>query len=247
MSVLRRCSVLLALLAGLMLAGCVDREAQQRAHAAQVQARAEAAAAEGAAQVDAVLRDGKVEIAHAYAVDVVSRYANTEAGRALAARLPELEKQARAIAEARRLENLWTYHKVDDREAGGTVYTAYIHGVAEGAGSAPQVRLVLRRHPSWGQSIYLLMDSGGDFACQGDCRIPLSADGGEAQQILISRAKDNVPPAVFIEEDRKVLPIIEKARSLRIDLPLLGGGSRAFVFEVAALRPEELGPPVKAG
>lgn len=237
---------LLAALLALTLAGCVDREAQQREHVAQLQARAEAAAREGAAQVEAVMRDGKLEIAHAYAVDVVSRYGNTEAGRSLAARLPELEKQARAIAEGRRLENLWTYHKVDDSEAGGTVYTAYIHGVSEGSG-APEVRLVLRRHPSWGQSVYLLMDRGGDFACQDECRIPLIADGGEPQQILISRAPDNVPPAVFIEEDAKVLGIIKKARSLRLELALLGGDQRTYVFEVAALRPEELGPPVKTG
>lgn len=235
--------LLLSLL--LIASGCVDREAEQRQFLAQQQARAEAAAREGAAQVDAVLRDGKVEIAHAYAVDVVSRYAATEAGRALAARLPELQKQASAIAERRRLEGLWTYHKVEDAEAGGTVYTAYIHGVTQGPGGAPQVRLVLRRHPSWGQSIYLLMDSGGDFACNGDCRIPLTVDDGETRQILISRAKDNVPPAVFIEEDRKVLPIIEKARSLKIDLPLAGGSSREFVFEVSALKIDELGPPPK--
>ncbi|MCK7595577.1 hypothetical protein [Pseudomarimonas salicorniae] len=236
---------ILLLCAALLAAGCVDREAQQRERAAQMQARAEAAAREGAAQVDAVIRDGKIEIAHAYAVDVVSRYGNTEAGRALAARLPELEKQAGAIAEARRLDNLWTYHKVDDAEAGGMVYTAYIHGVSRGAGSAPQVRLVIRRHPSWGQSIYLLMDSGGDFACNDECRIPLTVDDGEPRQILISRAKDNVPPAVFIEEDRKVLPIIEKARRLTIDLPLAGGSSRDFVFEVSALKMDELGPPPK--
>jgi hypothetical protein len=237
-----RCLLLLCLLFGLL--GCVDREAQQRELAAQRQARAEAAAAEGAAQVDAVLRDGKLEIAHAYAVDVVSRYAATQAGRALAARLPELERQARAIAEARRLENLWTYHQVDDAEAGGTVHTAYIQAATQGGG-APQVRLVLRRHPAWGQSIYLLMDSGGDFACQDQCRVALKVDSDEPQPLLISRAKDNVPPAVFIEEDRKLLPIIEKARSLRISLPLAGGGEREFLFEVAALKPEQLGPAVR--
>ena len=235
------------LCAALLVVGCVDREAQQRERAAQMQARAEAAAAEGAAQVDAVLRDGKLEIAHAYAVDVVSRYGNTEAGRALAARLPALEKQAQEIAEARRLQNLWTYHQVDDAEAGGTVYTAYIHGVAQGAGSAPQVRLVLRRHPSWGQSIYLLMDSGGDFACQGECRVSWTLDDSDPQPLPISRAEGNVPPAVFIEQDRRVLPLIEKARALRIRLPLAGGGEREFLFEVSALDSDRLGPPVKAG
>lgn len=231
----------------LLATGCVDREAQQRERAAQMQARAEAAAQQGATQVDAVLRDGKLEIAHAYAVDVVSRYPNTEAGRALAARLPELEKQATAVAEARRLDNLWTYHQVDDAEAGGIVYTAYIHGAAQGAGSAPQVRLVLRRHPAWGQSVYLLMDSGGDFACQNECRVPLKVDDGEAQPMLISRAENNVPPAVFIEEDAKVLAIVEKARALRITLPLAGGGEREFLFEVSALKIDQLGPEVKAG
>ncbi len=238
-------SLPLLVLALLFSNGCVDREAERRQHAAQLQARAEAAAREGTAQVDAVLSDGKVEIAHAYAVDVVSRYAATEAGKALAQRLPELQKQAAEIAEARRLENLWTYHQVDDAEAGGRVYTAYIHSVAKGSG-APQVRLVLRRHPAWGQSIYLLMDSGGDFACQAECRVSWTVDGEQGQPLLISRAEGNVPPAVFIEEDRKVLPLIAKARALRINLPLADGGEREFLFEVSALKVDQLGPEVKA-
>jgi len=234
----------------LLLAGCIgctDREAQRRAAQEQAQARAESAAAEGARQVDEVLAAGKVEIAHAYAVDVVSRFPQTRAAQALNARLPELKAAADKEAEGRRLAALWTYHAVDDAEAGGTVYTAYIHGSIEGSSvNAPSLRLVLRRHPSWGQSVYLLMEQG-DFACQEECRVPVSADGGEAQMVLVSRAKDNVPPALFLDEDEKALALVRSARRLHIDLPLLGGQTRRWLIEVAALDVDRLGPPVKPG
>lgn len=243
----RVCRSLLVLLIPLA-AACTDREAQQRAAAEQARARMEAAAAQGARQVDEVLASGKVEIAYAYAVDVVSRYPGTQATQALQARLPELKAQADTLAEARRLESLWTYHEVDDKEAGGIVYTAYIHGAIEGAGaSPPQLRLVLRRHPSWGQSVYLLLDSGGDFACQKECRVPLAADGGEPVATLVSRAEGNIPPALFIEEDVKALALIEKSKALRLELPLADGSTRSFLFEVEALDIGKLGPAPKAG
>jgi lipopolysaccharide assembly outer membrane protein LptD (OstA) len=79
--------LLLALLLPLAVA-CTDREAQQRAAAEAARARAEAAATQAARQVDEVLAAGKVEIAYAYAVDVVSRYPGTAATQALQARLP---------------------------------------------------------------------------------------------------------------------------------------------------------------
>jgi hypothetical protein len=215
--------------------------------AEQARARAEAAAAQGARQVDEVLAAGKLELAHAFAVDVISRYPGTQSSKALQERLPQLEADAKRVAEARRLEGLWTYHAVDDAEAGGTVRTAYIHGVAEGpTSSAPQLRLVLRRHPSWGQSVYLLMDSGGDFACQTECRVPLAADGGEPRPTLVSRAEGNIPPALFIEDDRKAVALIDQSNRLRLELPLAGVETRAFVFEVAALDLDKLGPPPKA-
>lgn len=236
---------LLCLLLPLAVA-CTDREAQQRAAAEQARARAEAAAAQGARQVDEVLASGKVELAYAYAMDVASRYPDTQATAALQARLPELKAQAEKLAEARRLEALWTYHEVDDAEAGGTIYTAYIQGVVEGAGGTPpQLRLVLRRHPAWGQSVYLLLDSGGDFACQKECRVPLAADAGEPKPTLVSRAEGNIPPALFIEEDVKALALIQASKTLRLELPLADGTTRAFLFEVGALDIEKLGPAPK--
>lgn len=243
----RVCRSLLVLLIPLA-AACTDREAQQRAAAEQARARMEAAAAQGARQVDEVLATGKVEIAYAYAVDVVSRYPGTQATQALAARLPALKAQADALAEARRLESLWTYHEVDDKEAGGTVYTAYIHGRIDGAGaSPPQLRLVLRRHPSWGQSVYLLLDSGGDFACQKECRVPLVADDAAPTPTLVSRAEGNIPPALFIEEDVKALALIENSKALRLELPLADGATHSVLFEVEALDIGKLGPAPKAG
>lgn len=222
------------------LVACGDHEARQAALAAQQQARAEAEAREGQARVDEVLRSGQIELAYAYAAEIVRRHPGTAAGRALAQRLPELEAAAGEAAEARRLRALWTYHAVDDAEAGGTVRTAYIRGTAIEQENAPAVRLVLRRHPAWGQSIYLLMDHGGDFACAELCEVPLTVDREAPTTVRISRAKDNVPPAVFIEDDARLMPVIEQAHELILALPVKDGRRIAYRFEVGGLDPGRL-------
>lgn len=235
----------LSLSFALFLAACVDREAQQRAAAERAAAQAEAAAQQGARQVAELLASGQVEIAHGYAQDVVQRYPNTQAGRTLTAKLPALASEAKRVGEQRRLRELWTYHAVDDAETKGVVYTAYIHAVADDAhGSAPDLRLVLRRHPAWGQSVYLLME-GGDFACQDECRVPMGVDQAPPKPVLVSRAKGNKPPALFIEDDRSALAATVSAQTLSLELPLLDGSTRRYRFEVGGLDAEQLGPPPK--
>lgn len=232
-------------LAAVLLAACGDPEAARQAAAAQAAARLEAQANAAMAQFQAVKQSGKEELSYAFAQDLISRYPNSSAARTLQTELPALKVAAEKVAEQRRLESLWTYHAVEDQEFKGTVYTAYIHGSMTGAGAqAPDIRLVLRRHPSWGQSVYLLIERD-DFACQNECRVPLSADGAAAQQTLISRAEGNIPPAVFLEDDAKALAAVDAAREIVLSLPLASGRTLDVRFEVGAFDLSKLGPPIK--
>lgn len=229
----------------LVLAACGDPEAARRAAEAQAAARTEALAGEAYRQWQAVQQSGKEELSYAFAQDLVSRYPQSQAARTLQPQLPALKQRADAVAEQRRLESLWTYHAVDDQEYKGMVYTAYIHASSSGAGaSVPGVRLVLRRHPSWGQSVYLLIDRD-DFACKNECRLAVSVDGAAPQSLLISRAEGANPPALFLEEDAKALDLIDKAQRVSMAIPLSTGSTVDYLFEVGALDISQLGPPIK--
>ena len=225
-----------------LLLGCRDPEAERRqaeARAQAIQAREEGLAQEALRQLEAVRKTDKPELALAYAEDIISRYPSTVVAKNLNGELPEMRKMAKATAEKRRLESLWTYHAVDDKEAGGMVHTAYIY-----ASNNSSLRLVLRRHPAWGQSVYLLSDND-DFKCREECRVTAKADGEDLPPVLISLAKGNKPPAVFLEEDQKMLAEIDRASRFEINPGLIKQPEKTFLFEVGALNIDQLGPPVK--
>lgn len=226
----------------LALGACTDFEAERQAAAARAKAQAETVANQGSMQVKQALAAGEAERAYALARQVAEQFPDTAAGKQLATTLPALAKEAERVAEKRRLDSLWTYHAVDDEEAGGTVYTAYISGEQMDESAPTGVRLVLRRHPAWGQSVYLLMDSGGDFACADECQMPQSVNGGEARTILVSRAKDNVPPALFIEDDVAAAKTILGAKEIVLTIAHADGRNIDIRFEVSALDGGQLGP-----
>ena len=226
-------------------AACTDFEAERQAAAARAKAQAESVANQGSAQVRQALAAGQAERAYALAKQVAEQFPDTAAGKQLATTLPALAKEAERVAEKRRLDSLWTYHAIDDDEAGGTVYTAYISGEQMDDSAPAAVRLVLRRHPSWGQSVYLLMDSGGDFACAEECRMPEKIDGGEARSIVVSRAKDNVPPALFIENDVEAAGTLLSAREIVLTIAHADGRNIDYRFEVSALDGGRIGPAPK--
>ncbi len=230
---------LLALCAVAGLAGC-SNEAAEREAAQAAAARAEASASALQANIDRSIADGRPDLARAFAEDLVTRHPDTAAGRAVLPQLPELRAAAEAADEARRLRDLWTYHAVDDAEAGGTVYTAFIYA-QEGSPGMPPLRLVLRRHPSWGQSAYLLINDA-DFACQATCRMQLVADDGEPQAMEISRAEGNVPPSVFIDADAQFIERLQAAKVIELRLALAPSRDAGFRFEVGGFDPERLGP-----
>jgi len=233
-----------ALLAALLLStlsACDDGSAQREAQAAAL-ARAEADAAALQRHMEQAITEGRPDLARAYAEDLVSRHPSTTSGQAVARALDGLRRAADEYEQRRHLQALWTYHAVDDAKAGGMVHTAYIHGVSA-AGAAPDVRLVLRRHPQWGQSAYLLI-AGGDFACQNECNIDWKANDEDAGKLLISRAKDVDPPAVFIERDAEFLARLTNAYVLELALPLLAGETVSYRFEVSGFDLERLGPEI---
>jgi hypothetical protein len=224
-------AVCVALLGALLLVGCGPR-GEDPALAAQREAQATAALQ----RLEGARAAGQHEAAAIYAEELLERHPDSPAAPAVRAELDALQARAEADREARRLAGLWTYHAVDGEA--GVVRTAYIHG--HGAGdAAPSLRLVIRRHPEWGQSTYLLIGDGADFACQGECRAGLAFDDGPPEPFVISRAPDVDPPAVFLDDDMAVLGRVVDSQRLRLEVDLASGAAE-YLFDLGGFDPGRL-------
>ncbi len=237
-----RSAALILLIVSLGFLVACGNDAAEQAAATDAKAKSDAAAAAFLVSIDAAEADGRPDLARAYAEDLLTKHPTSAAAATIAPRIDALRKAADLEIEQRRLRALWTYHDVEDSEAPGRVRTAFLYATETVAGEA-KLRLVLRRHHSWGQSAYLLITEG-DFACQGKCELQMSPDGAEPKSVQISRAEGNVPPAVFIEGDVDFLVQMQKAKQLELTIKLAPSRETKFAFEVAGFDLEKLGPEV---
>ena len=101
------------------------------------------------------------------------------------------------------------------------------------------MRLVLRQHPKWGQSVYLLLDDA-KFDCRKGCAtLPVSFDGATAQ-----RMQATVPPtgepALFIDEDKAFIAKLQKAQTVAVTATIKELGEKTMEFEVGGYDPAKL-------
>lgn len=166
--------------------------------------------------------------------EIMHKYPASPAATQVKQTLDDVRVKAAAQRESRRLARLWAYAAV--AEAGGTQYTAAVESkeplkAAATARDAERIRLVLRDHPKWGRSVYLLLGNA-TFDCRKGCAtLPVRFDDGPAQ-----RMKATIPPtgepALFIDDDKGFIAKMLKARSVAIDATIRGEGAKTFVFEV---------------
>ena len=170
------------------------------------------------------------------ALKLIERFpASAEAAR-LRQELPTLRAEAEAWLAARRRADLWRYGSAEHAE--GFQLRAELDAAA--VADAPPLRLVLRRHPKFGQSVYLLMDGGADFACAEQCTIEMAFDDAAPRGFAARRALDNVPPALFMRDHGAFHAALEEADTLRIAVPLASGARIDYRFEVGGYRPERM-------
>lgn len=220
----------LALLLALPLAAC-EREAA--APTPQQQAQGEA---EEGARLYAQLRDlGRLEQAELAGRNVLEKYPDSAAAAEVRKSYDALRAEVEAQRESRRLAELWVYHAMP--ENGGMVRTATIHrsgddtstGVSE---DAEGLRLVLRQHPEWGQSVYLLV-SNGDFDCAEDgCSMQIRFDEGEPSEWKATVSREGPLPALFVEDDEAFIAQLEQAGWVESQAPLAEQAARPLRFEV---------------
>jgi hypothetical protein len=212
-------------LAFLVLAACsgADREAQQRA---QAQAAAEAAAAKDASAYRELVAAQSWELAQSIGREVVRKYPASAAAAEVKKTLPEVDTKANALVEGRRLAALWAYQSGE--QSGGEQHTASMYSL-EPSGTQ-QVRLILRRHADWGQSVYLHGGTQG-FTCGKPCTVAVQFDDAAPAKLEAS-IPEGGEPAVFIEDDKAFLARMDAAQRVTFQVDRKGFGKQKVVFEV---------------
>ncbi|TAL86067.1 MAG: hypothetical protein EPN74_06270 [Rhodanobacter sp.] len=223
---------------GLLLAGC-SPSGTPAPSAAQQQAQAKAAAA--ARNLDTyrqLLRIGNDQMAVTMGHDILSRFPDSAAAGEVQKTLPAIEKRYRENSEKQRLAALWLYQV--SPMAGGTQSTATIYS-SQPSGN-DRVRLVLRRHTSWGLNVFLY-GSGHGFVCRGNCTLMTHVDG--KLRHIEAFAPPSGEPALMIRHGKAFIAMLTKARKITMDVTLRDHDKKEqLVYEVGGFVPakwKELG------
>jgi hypothetical protein len=196
----------------------------------------EAQAAKEAEVYEQMRASGSWDVALTLGNEVLTKFAGTKAAAQVQQSIGEVRAKGEAQANQHRLARLWTYTATP--EAGGTQYAAAI-GSKNVLGANAKVRLVLRQHPKWGQSVYLLLD-GAKFDCSKGCAtLPVAFDATPAQ-----RMRATIPPtgepALFIDDDKAFIAKLEKAQSVVISATIKDLGDKTMEFEIGGYDPSKL-------
>jgi hypothetical protein len=204
--------------------------------AAAAKADAEAKAAKEVALYEQMRTGGSVELAANLGNEILTTYPNTSAAAQVQKTIDDVRTKSAHKTETQRLARLWAYNSVP--EAGGTQFSAAIPSKEALPGNA-RVRLVLRQHPKWGQSVYLLLDNATFDCSKGCATLPVAFDGAPAQ-----RMKATIPPtgepALFIDDDKAFIAKLEKSQKVSIDVTIKGVGAKTETFEIGGYDPSKM-------
>jgi hypothetical protein len=223
------------------LVGCSPQGGAPAPTAAQQQQQAQAAdAARSLDTYRQLLRIGNDEMAVTMGKGILDRFPGSDAAKEVQQSLPAIAQRWKENSEKHRLAALWLYQV--SPMAGGTQSTAAIRN-SQPAGGAP-VQLVLRRHTSWGQSVFLY-GSGHGFVCRGDCNVSATFDGRPVR--IKAFAPPTGEPALLMRDDKSFVAMLRKAKKITLDVTLVDGEKKqTLVYEVGGFDPAQWAPLGKA-
>ncbi len=227
----------IALAVALMLAACSGNDAPPIDPAVAAKAAAEARAVKEGALYDQMRQSGSWDIATSLGNEILVMYPGTQTAARVQQTIAETREKSAAIADSHRLARLWTYTAT--AEDGGTQYAAAIATKEPLKIANARLRLVLRQHPKWGQSVYLLLDNA-TFDCKGGCAtLPVSFDGAKLQ-LMKATIPPTGEPALFIDDDKGFIVKMEKSKIVAIGANVKGLGETTFEFEVGGFDASKL-------
>ena len=227
----------LAVLAAFAMTACSQQgEVPPVAPSASAQAAAnEAAAAKELKLYQQMLAEHSDALAAPVGEEIVQKYPGTSAAAEVQKTLPKIQADAKAKAEHDRLANLWYYQTAD---VDGMQHTASTYSEPRSANS---VRLVLRRHVKWGESVYLFAPDGSKgFVCKDLCNVVMRFDGKrETWKAYLPKTGE---PAMFIKNEKRFIAALEKAKVIEMDVTSREHGKETLKFEVGGYEPSKFLP-----
>ncbi len=225
---------------GLILAACSDSTPPPVDPAVAAKAANEVRAAKEGALYEQMRQSGSWDVATSLGDEILAKYPDTQTAARVQQTIAQTRTKSAANADAHRLAGLWSYTVT--AEDGGTQYAAVIASRKPLKLANARLRLVLRQHPQWGRSVYLLLDNAR-FDCKGGCAtLPVSFDGAKPL-----RMKATIPPtgepALFVDDDTGFIAKLEKAKTVAVGVNVKGAGAFDAEFEVGGFDPARL--PVK--
>jgi hypothetical protein len=237
----RRIACPMLVVAALLLAACSDKKPAPPASTAGATSTDVAANAQAEKSLDMyhqLLQSKSYELAGPIGQEIVAKYPNSSEAKEVKETLADTLAKAEAITSRRRLEKLWIYQS--GKESGGEQTTASIYNSQPGT---DHVRLILRRHSQWGQSVYLF-GSGKGFECGKSCAITTHFDDA-APVKLKAYAPETGEPAIFISDDRAFIAKMGKAEKISFDVTPKGKAPETLVYEVGGYASDKFGTPLK--
>lgn len=235
---LRTC---LALMLCLGLAACSGQDSAE----GEVSVADQARAAELFDSYESARSDGNWEVAESYADQLRAKFPDSDAAMKLAPGLEQVRAAAGQAREARRLRGLWDYQAVavgKGVQRSATIYSRTVPSEEGEPAPTPDAQLVLRDHPSWGRSAYLLL-AQSRFECGKPCAMQIRFDDAEGRRFAGKQADSGKGPALFIEDEARFIEAMSHAKKLRIELPKGSGKIPALAFEVAGYDPSRFEKP----
>jgi len=170
---------------------------------------------------------------------LMTRFPESAEAKALKLRYDEISVQALAMQEERRLASLWDYQQVAVSKK--TQYSAGIYSKPEMfAGQPsdlpPSARMIIRIHPEWGNSIYLVL-AQSKFQCGSPCSMQISFDDGEFKKFPGLQADTGTGPALFIENEKVFYKSLQTSKNIKIKVK----GVPNLEYEVASYDAKKLG------
>jgi hypothetical protein len=224
----------------LLAAACTPPGPTPEQRAAAAASAAEAQANKSLDLYRILLQEKSFELAAPIGQEIVEKYPASTAAKEVAATLADAKAKGTEISTRRRLEHLWIYQSGE--ESGGQQTSASLYSADQAADD--RVRLVLRRHSDWGQSVYLY-GAGKGFECRATCALAARFDG-KVETIKAYRPETG-EPALFIRDDKAFLARLAKARKIGIEVKETGRKPRTLMFEVGGFDPVRWPQPPKKG
>jgi hypothetical protein len=158
---------------------------------------------------------------------------------------PKTDTAANQSASSTALSDSWSYSDQEDTISGKTIKEATISSKEPIEFSFPYggpqyPRLIVRNHPRYGNNIILSIDRG-QFICNDEnCGVTVRFDNGKPERFAGVEPSDNSTTVIFIQNYRRFVEELEKARVVIIEAEFYQEGPRQIEFDIAAFDPKKL-------